>query len=128
MVEAAEDVRVRKLVLVVEDELFLALDLDQALTDGGFQVQGPAATVARALDLIANEKPDAAVLDVTLGAEKVTPVAIMLKSLNIPFVLATASDAAELARHDVLAHVPNLGKPTDMSRLVSVIQNLKSAE
>ncbi len=73
---------------------------------------------------MSHEKPDAAVLDVTLGGEKVTPVAIMLKSLGVPFVLATASDTAEIARHDVLGHAPNLGKPTDMKRLVSVIRSL----
>jgi len=38
----------------------------------------------------------------------------------VPFVLASASDAAELARHDVFAKVLNLGKPTDMKRLVEV--------
>ena len=124
MVEASEDERRHKLVLVVEDEFFLAIDLDHALTKAGFKVQGPASTVDQALDLIASKTPNAAVLDVTLGGEKVTPVALMLKSLGVPFVLATASDAAELARHDVFAQVPNLGKPTDMAHLVSVVRDL----
>lgn len=114
----------RRLVLVVEDEVFLAIDLDEALTKAGFEVQGPAGTVDQALALIATRKPHAAVLDVTLGSEKVTPVALLLKSLGVPFVLATASDAAEIARHDVLAEVPNLGKPTNMTHLVSVMRNL----
>lgn len=59
-----------------------------------------------------------------VSGEKVTPVALLLKSRGVPFVLASASDPAELARHDVLARVPNLGKPTDMKHLVEVVRPL----
>jgi hypothetical protein len=71
-----------------------------------------------------DRRPDAAVMDVTLVGEKVTPVAILLQSLGIPFVLATASDRAELARHQILAGARNLGKPTDLSHLVDVVREL----
>ncbi|MFS8050200.1 response regulator [Rhizobium sp. BR 314] len=113
-----------RVVLVVEDEFLIAMELESALTDGGFRVLGPASSVNQALDLLAKQRPDAAVLDVTLGHEKVTPVAQLLTSWDVPFILATASDAAELARHDVLAKVLNLGKPTDMKRLVEVVRSL----
>ncbi|MBB6487079.1 response regulator [Rhizobium lusitanum] len=113
-----------RVVLVVEDEFLIAMELESALTHGGFRVLGPASSVNQALDLLAKQRPDAAVLDVTLGHEKVTPVAQLLTSWDVPFILATASDAAELARHDVLAKVLNLGKPTDMKRLVEVVRSL----
>jgi DNA-binding response OmpR family regulator len=100
------------------------LDLKDALTDGGFRVLGPVGSVRDALELLEEERPDAAVLDVTLGGEKVTPVALLLKSLGVPFVLASASDAAQLARHAVLHGVANLGKPTDMKRLVHTMRAL----
>ncbi|MFB2564016.1 response regulator [Rhizobium sp. IMFF44] len=112
------------IVLVVEDEFFIAMELESVLTRSGFKVLGPASSVDQALDLLRNQRPDAAVLDVTLGGGKVTPVAVLLKSWDVPFVLASASDAAELARHDVLAEAPNLGKPTDMKRLVDVVRSL----
>ena len=111
-------------VLVVEDEFFIAIELESVLTRSGFDVLGPASSVDQALDLLKSQRPDAAVLDVTLGGEKVTPVAVLLKQRGVPFVLASASDPAELARHDVLANVPNLGKPTDMERLVEVVRSL----
>ena len=111
-------------VLVVEDEFFIAIELESVLTRSGFDVLGPASSVDQALDLLKSQRPDAAVLDVTLGGEKVTPVAVLLKQWGVPFVLASASDPAELARHDVLANVPNLGKPTDMERLVEVVRSL----
>lgn len=119
----AEDVQ-RRIVLVVEDEYIIAIELKRALTNGGFDVLGPASSVDHALDLISDQRPDAAVLDVSLGRETVTPVALLLKALEVPFILASALDAAELARHAVLADVPNLGKPTDMKRLVTVVQGL----
>jgi DNA-binding response OmpR family regulator len=111
-------------VLVVEDEFFIAIELESVLTRSGFDVLGPASSVDQALDLLKSQRPDAAVLDVTLGGEKVTPVAVLLKQWGVPFVLASASDPAELARHDVLANVLNLGKPTDMERLVEVVRSL----
>lgn len=114
----------RRVVLVVEDEFLLALTVAEALSDGGFKVLGPAGTVNQALQLIQETRPDAAVLDVTLGNQKVTPVAMLLHSLGVPFVLATASDAFELARHEILADVPNVGKPTDFRMLVELLDQL----
>ncbi|CAH0343051.1 response regulator [Rhizobium sp. CECT 9324] len=113
-----------KRILVVEDEVWLAIELEDALREGGFDVIGPAASVRQALTLLNDQRPDAAVLDVTLGGEKVTPVALLLKSIGIPFILASASDPAELARHDCLAHATNLGKPTDLMKLVEVVRGL----
>ncbi len=52
---------------------------------------GPVSSNEDALDLIDQDKPDFAVLDVYLGAETVTPVALELQRLKVPFVLASAS-------------------------------------
>lgn len=114
----------KKQILVVEDEAMIALEIEDALLQAGFDVLGPAGSVAHALKLLDDRRPDAAVLDVTLVGEKVTPVAILLQSLGIPFILATASDSAELARHQILADARNLGKPTDLAHLVDVVRLL----
>lgn len=116
----------RRCVLVVEDELFIAFELEAALMDGGFRVLGPVGTVRDAFDLLNSERPDAAVLDVNLGGENVAPVALQLKILGVPFVLATASDSAELARNAAFAGVANLGKPTDLKHLVAAIRTLQA--
>jgi two-component system, response regulator PdtaR len=63
------------LVLVVEDEFFIAMDLEATLTKAGYRVLGPAATVMDALKLLCDHDPDAALLDVNLGNHRVTPVA-----------------------------------------------------
>ncbi|QKK20442.1 response regulator [Rhizobium indicum] len=116
------DVEGRRCVLVVEDEVLIAMELKAALIDEGFRVLGPAASVDHALDLVSEERPHAAVLDFNLVGEKVTPVALQLKALGVPFVLASAVHATELAAHPVLAGVANIGKPTDPKRLVEALK------
>jgi DNA-binding response OmpR family regulator len=113
-------------VLVVEDELFIAMELEGALTAAGFRVIGPAASVDVALDMLEEERPSFAVLDFNLGREKVVPVALQLKLLGVPFVLASASGPNELARYSVFTGVDNLGKPTDYDRLVATISSLQA--
>ena len=111
-------------ILIVEDEFFIALDLKATLTEAGFQVLGPTSTVHTALEAINEQLPHAAVLDVNLGRERVTPVAMLLKELHVPFVLTTASAAHELALDPALAGAENLGKPTNLVKLVKALREL----
>jgi DNA-binding response OmpR family regulator len=95
MSNPAKDAIERRLaVLVVEDELFIGLELKACLEDAGFLVLGPAGSVRDALNLITKRRPDAAVLDVNLGREKVTPVADRLNLLDVPFVIANSPTLA----------------------------------
>jgi CheY-like chemotaxis protein len=108
------------LVLVVEDEFLLALELELLLERHGYRVLGPAATVAEALRLLEGGRPDAALLDVNLKGEMVTPVAEALRARGVPFVLASAYDRPELTAL-ALAGAPNVGKPTDDRRLLAAL-------
>lgn len=111
-------------VLVVEDEFLIADELRRVLISGGFRVMGPVSCNEDALDLIDQDKPDFAVLDVYLGAETVTPVALELQRLKVPFVLASASSPHELASSPVLADAINLGKPTGSGQLIATVRKL----
>ena len=63
-------------MLVVEDELLIAMDLELLLQRHGWRVLGPATTLAEALRLLAaGRTPDVALLDLNLQGELVTPVA-----------------------------------------------------
>jgi DNA-binding response OmpR family regulator len=106
-------------VLLVEDEFLIALDLEWLLERHGWRVLGPAATVAQALRLLEQdeEPPDAALLDVNLRGELVTPVAAALRARGVPFVLASAYDRVDLGV-PALAGAVNVGKPTDERRLL----------
>ena len=107
-------------VLLVEDEMMIAWDIEQTLTHAGMRVLGPASSVSRALRLIGEERPDAAILDLNLRGELVTPVARRLREMGVPFVLSTAYN--HLRGGDAeFEGVENLGKPLASSRCVEVL-------
>jgi CheY-like chemotaxis protein len=76
-------------ILVVEDEPFIALTLEDMLTELGCVVAGLASQVAEALTMIDREQIDGAVLDVNLGSQKIDPVADALAARDTPFVFTT---------------------------------------
>ena len=117
-------------VLVVEDEFLIAMDLEQLLTTNGWRVLGPVATVAAALHIVEQDRPDVAVLDISLrGRELVTPVAEALRRLKVPFVVASAHPIGHIFKGaEVLAEAPALGKPTDARRLLLTLDQLLPGE
>jgi CheY-like chemotaxis protein len=77
-------------VLVIEDEMIVAMLLEDMLADLGCTVLGSAVRVEQALTMIeAAEALDAAVLDVNLNGQKSYPVADALVARGVPFVFAT---------------------------------------
>ena len=86
-------------VLIVEDDIFIALDLERVLDDAGCGVVGPAASVELALAKISVTKLDAALLDVNLGQELVFPVADRLSAEGIPFIFVTGEPRTVPERH-----------------------------
>jgi len=86
-------------VLIVEDDIFIALDLERVLDDAGCGVVGPAASVELALAKISVAKLDAALLDVNLGQELVFPVADRLSAEGIPFIFVTGEPRTVPERH-----------------------------
>ena len=111
-------------VLIVEDDFLIAMDLQLMVEGLGWRVLGPAGTVKEALDLIESELPTVALLDVDLGVELVTPVALALKARGVPFALATAYANPEQYGGEVLAGLPNAGKPTDEGRVRATLDKL----
>lgn len=79
----------RALILVAEDEPFIALDVALAVEDAGGEVAGPAASVREALALIESLPIVAAILDVNLADGDISPVAERLIIAGIPVILQT---------------------------------------
>ncbi len=75
------------LVLVAEDQTFIALDLALAVEDAGGEVAGPVASVENALTLIETRPITAAILDSNLTDGDITPVATLLLDANIPIII-----------------------------------------
>ncbi len=116
-----------KTVLIVEDELLIAMDLQFLLERSGWRVIGPAASVRACLRLLEKELPNVALLDVNLGTELVTEVAEVPHRQGIPFAVASAYDRPELIGGEVLAGAPNVGKPTTAQRLLPALSQLTDA-
>jgi CheY-like chemotaxis protein len=84
-------------VLIVEDELLIAIMLEEIVTEAGFQVVGPVATLPEALALAASERLDAALLDVWLDENtRVYAAADVLADRHIPFAFVTAYRDSEI--------------------------------
>src|ERR1700727_3247433 len=76
-------------VLIVEDDPIIALDFEDTLIGFGVKTVRTAASVARALQMIAERAPDFALLDVGLVREKSFAIAERLEALKIPFIFVT---------------------------------------
>jgi DNA-binding response OmpR family regulator len=113
-------------ILIVEDEAFIALDMQAALTDAGCEVVGVASSVESALRMLTGKKCDAAVLDANLHGRDTGPVAEALRARGIPFVIVSGYQGAMLA--GALAGAPLISKPYNVSAFVTAVQGLaKSA-
>lgn len=97
-------------VLVVEDNLVIALDAEDMLRQLGAREVDVAGGVRDALQLLSGQRPGFALLDVNLGDETSLPVAERLKSLGVPFAFATGygEDAGPIAG---FADAPVIKKP-----------------
>jgi DNA-binding response OmpR family regulator len=84
-----------KRVMVVEDELLVAMMIEDILLELDCVVIGPYTNLADALNAAATEQMDLAVLDVNLRGEKIYPVAKTLSDRAVPFLLLSGygSDA-----------------------------------
>jgi CheY-like chemotaxis protein len=114
-------------VLVVEDEMVVAMMLEGMLKDLGYRVI-KAARVARAVGLAATEAIDVAVLDVNLAGEASYPVADELRRRGIPFVFASGYTPDSL-RAD-FRDTPVLRKPyvsRDVRRLLVEVLGSRSS-
>ena len=100
-------------ILVVEDEFLIALDIAGVLELAGLTVIGPAGNVGDALDAIARETVDGALLDAQLGGEPVSRVADALVARGIPFAFVSGYGREHLPpahRNAPLVKKPFTGK------------------
>jgi len=88
-------------VLVVEDEMMIAMLVEDMLAELGCAVVGPAHALDVALDLARTElRLDAALLDVNLGGQPVYAVADALREKGVPAIFSTGYGDAGLREID----------------------------
>ncbi len=100
----------KKRILIVEDVALVAMDLEAQALDAGWDVVGPASSVSQALDLLSLGPVDAALLDVQVGEQLVTPVAEALAANGVPMVFASGYKAHAILP-EAMRQSPALDKP-----------------
>jgi len=107
-------------VLIVEDSLLLALELEAGLEDAGVEVVGCAAELGEAVSMLGLTF-DVAVLDADLNGQSVAPVAEMLRREGRPFVFATGyADKAAPMGFDA----PIVRKPYNVHQIARAIADV----
>lgn len=86
---AVSPIRLSGTVLLVEDNVVIALDTEDLLLTLGATHVVVAGNIEEALRLIEVEKPSFAVLDVNLGSAMSWPIGIRLRELGVPHIFAT---------------------------------------
>jgi CheY-like chemotaxis protein len=103
-------------ILVVEDELIIALNLEDMLASFGCEVVGPFAHISEAEQAARSERLDGALLDVNVRGRLVYPVAEILLARKVPVLFCSGySDTSIMPER--FARVPQMSKPYAESSL-----------
>ena len=112
-------------ILIVEDESILALDLEDVLTNLGYEVVGTAINANEALEITQQFRPDLVLMDVRIqgaidGIEAATEI---WQRFSLPVVFLTASvDDKTLQRIKAASNYGCVSKPFKMEELSTTIQ------
>jgi DNA-binding response OmpR family regulator len=113
-----------KRILVVEDEAMVAAMLCDMLKELEAICIGPAASIAKGLDLARANHIDAAVLDVNVRGERIDPVATLLAERGVPILFATGYGSAPDA---FAATASVIEKPYTIEKLGAALSGLFTA-
>lgn len=108
-------------VLIVEDEVLVAMELAQILTGAGARVIGPTGDIDEALALVEAGDVDRALLDINLAGRSVAPVARALSLKAIPYVYLTGYQEPDVEGGLVLR------KPASVAALLGALASQAAA-
>ena len=119
-----EAARLSGTVLIVEDNLIIAMGAEVILLELGARHVETAASVNHALKAIERALPSFALLDINLGAESSLPVGYRLKELGVPFMFATGyGERAPLPAE--LSDAPIVQKPYTRELIEKALSKFK---
>lgn len=109
-------------ILIVEDEMMIAMYLEDLVAEQGHTPVGPAMRLDQALELARSETLDAALLDVNLGDAKSFEAAELLRERGVPIMFLTGYGASGLPEE--WKGSPTLEKPFEPHHLSSALETL----
>ncbi len=113
-------------ILIVEDDVLLAMDLERILRNEGCIILGPTPKQTKALALLERVRPDAAVLDLNLNGERPTALAQAFLRLKVPFVIVSGYSETPSEDH-VFRGARRLSKPASPRQLIAALTETISA-
>jgi len=108
-------------ILIIEDELLIALMIEEMVRQIGYRVSGVAHTISMASKEFAKRNYDAVLLDINIGGRFHATTADHLVSRGIPFAFVTGYDYLVDPRHE---KIPVLQKPFEPAHLRAVLETL----
>jgi CheY-like chemotaxis protein len=126
-VEEKALVQLLRTCLVVEDNLFIALDAEDMLRSIGGGKVVLASSIAEAQAAIVGEKFSFALLDVNLGSDNSLPIARALIAKGVPFALGTGYGEA-LALPDTMTSTTIVSKPYHRIALMKALVGMMRRE
>jgi DNA-binding response OmpR family regulator len=115
----------RERILVVEDDVLIASQIETALMDEGFEIAGTAATGQEALQLAEAQSPTLVVMDIRLAGDRdgIDTALELFRSLGIRCIFASAySDHDARRRAAPAAPLGWLQKPYTMMSLAAMVR------
>ena len=109
-------------VLLVEDNLIIALDSEEVMQRLGVATVRTASSVTEALKAIDEQKPDFALLDVNLGVETSFEIAERLVEIGVPFAFATGY-GEQIAFPAAFSAAEKIRKPYSTDTLRKALQS-----
>ncbi|MGK0139607.1 MAG: CheY-like chemotaxis protein [Algoriphagus sp.] len=88
-------------ILLIEDELFIAADMENMLTKMGYEVLETAMDYDEALERLHEDTPDLILIDINLGGKKdgINLASEINEKFSIPFIFTTSySDGPTILR------------------------------
>jgi CheY-like chemotaxis protein len=108
-------------ILIVEDNPYIAIALEEMLSEHGLVIAGVAGALDDALLLAASASLDIALLDVNIRDRKIDPVAEALTARGKPFVFTTGCGRAGLP--EAFLDRPVVEKPFYIEEILQTLQN-----
>ena len=113
-------------VLVIEDEMMVAMGLEMVLEDAGYEVIGPFGRLEQAIEAARNGQMDVALLDVNVRGDEVFPVADILAARGVPFAFLTGYGRETLPAR--FGDSPVLSKPFQARQLVAAVRAMAAEQ
>lgn len=107
-------------ILLLEDDLLLAMDMEDHLLQTGHRIVGPFGRIADAMDAIPRNELAGAIVDLNLHGELSFPVIKMLQDHAVPVIVCSGyADLPEVKER--LKGLPMLPKPWNVQKLDSLM-------